>query len=1029
MFGVVFFSRIGSDSCALGSSQADRREQQTRRNFTQCASVDTGSLTGHPDAGIVDSPSCDADKAKIPSLKPPTPDPHFLRRDSMTDISYSVTPHAGHDYSPAPLVQAPSAQHLRNGAFLEEGAQEDDGQISCICGFFDDDGWTVQCDKCNKWQHQACYYPHYEDRSLPEELQHYCVECNPRPIDSQGARIRQRARRDEAESMLNGAKRPAPKNHKKKVKEPGYTNGWPLDKTRHDRNSASPRDQQPPSKRPKTSHRPSDSLTNASTKGHSRKRTVSNVNHRRSVSRSPDSPIPVYSHEFLRCYSDNDWAIAETNLHNSIAVSDALSLWLNAPDDTFKEMHNGLEKSQVLMRWDGELDDIPNKAQLEIVENSHDEMRQIDGQVPCWKHLTVQEPLATGAYIGELKGHVGFKDDYYEDETNRWSDLRHPEPFVFFHPKLPIYIDARNEGTELRYVRRSCKPNANLQILVTDQTHYRFCFMALQQIDPGDEIAVSWETTHSVPELFRRGVESASELATKDLQRLSSWVSTTLSNCGPCACHRGPDECLMQRFDRRVDLRDDYANGAQTGKIPKARKRKPGQHISPINTHVTSRSGSEALKADPDDDRSDSSRSARGSASRDNTPNTHYSHSGSRGATAEMSERERKKLEREEAIFRRQEEEKSGKQGKKKRNSGGSSLSTPSASASKQVGGSSNYVNASTSKQSGLPSAKVGRRLKASSDQNSPPKMIVKTVKRPKPDYVDSSVQCDMDQEEAERRIKECRPRKFVSNTQRLLQRCALNNARRKGPAALAEAAKAMSIDDKMDVDKREESLPDSKPNEFQKPEPEPTPTPNTTADTEMKDASSDHQSTGDAQTKDTSTSPISPPSSSMGPPPPPWPSQIAHTAPDSSQPHKPLDMHIQMPPPTANPFSTSSSAALSTGGSTTAATEATFTQSPSTMTTNTPIFSPSVTSAVTPRKKISFSEYMKSKKAAKVSESASGDREGSPASTASGPIASGTATAAEVAKAAEGSAIVEDGDVKMEDASASGQSPEASRS
>lgn len=76
----------------------------------------------------------------------------------------------------------------------------------------------------------------------------------------------------------------------------------------------------------------------------------------------------------------------------------------------------------------------------------------------------------------------------------------------------------------------------------------------------------------------------------------------------------------------------------------------------------------------------------------------------------------------------------------------------------------------------------------------------------------------------------------------------------------------------------------------------------------------------------------------------------------------------------------------------------------------------------------------MKNKKAAKVTESdaksASGDREGSPASTASGPIASGLAAGgvagAEGVKAAEGSAIVEDGDVKMEDVA--GLSPEASR-
>ena len=1002
----------------VGIPQTDRQEQQVHNTLTPRASVDTGALADHPDTVSVDRASCDADKAKIPSLKPPTREPHSLRRDSMTDISYSVPTIAGHDYPPAPLAHAPSGLQPRNGALIAEGAQEDDGQISCICGFQDDDGWTVQCDKCNRWQHQACYYPHYEDRSLPEELQHWCVDCNPRAIDIQGARFRQVARRDEVESLINGVKRHVPKTTKKRVKEPGYTNGWPLDKTRHDRNSASPRDQQPPSKRPKTSHRPSDSLANASTKGHSRKRTVSNVHHRRSVSRSPETPVATYSSEFLRCYNYDEWTTTQANLYNSIAVTKALSEWLSAPDEKFKELHNGLEKSQVLWRWDKELDEIPNKAQIDIIEARDDRMKQEDGRPPLWKYVTVQEPVANGAYIGELKGHVGFKDEYQEDDANRWSALRHPEPFVFFHPKLPICIDARNEGTELRYVRRSCKPNATLQILVTDQTNYRFCFMATQQIDPGAEVAVGWETLH-IPELFRRQ-QNGNELSDKDLQRLRSWVSTTLSNCGPCACMS--EDCLMARFDRRVNW-PDYTNGAQTAMMPKARKKKPGQNISPINTHINSRSGSEALKADPDDDRTDSSGSARGSASRDITPNTHYSHSGSRGATAEMSERERKKLEREEEIFRRQEQEKSGRQGKKKRNSGGSTLNTPSASASKQVGGPSNYVNASTSKQLGLPSAKPGRQSKASSEKNSSPKTMVKIVKRPKPDYVDSSVQCDMDQEDAARRIKEFRPRKFVSNTQRLLQRCALNNARRRGPAALAEAAKAMSLDNKMDVDSGAGVDTMWKPKDA--PELEPIHRTEDSADTEMKDTEPDAQPTAPQPTHDDDVSPTSPPPSSMGPPPPPWPSQIAHSAPDPSNPHRPSDMHIQMPPPQTNPFaSASSSTALSTASTT--ATEATLTHSPSTLTTPGTVFSPSVTSAITPhKKKMSLSDWSKQRKAKTVDpESRAGDREGSPASTASGPLTSGL-SAADVAKASEGSAIADDGDTRMEDA---GQSPEANK-
>ena len=786
---------------------------------------------------------------------------------------------------------------------------------------------------------------------------------------------------------MNGIKRQAPKNHKKKIKEPGYTNGWPLDKTRHDRNSASPRDQPPPSKRPKTSHRPSDSINNASAKGHSRKRTVSNVKDRRSLSRSPEIFIDIYSPEFIKAYHEDDWTVTDANLFASIAVTNALSEWLSAPDDRFRELHPNCVKNELLMRWDGELDDIPGKAQIAVADDGDSRVKYEDGSQPIWKYVTVREPVASGGYIGELKGHVGFKDEYLDDPANRWYSLRHPEPFVFFHPKLPVCIDARNEGTELRYVRRSCKPNAKLQILVTDQTDYRFCFMATKQIDPGEEVAVGWETSNSVPDLFQR-LEGGNEISGNHLQQLTSWVSTALSNCGPCAC-RDP-ECLMTRFDRRNLPGED---GAQVERMPKARKRKPGQHISPIDTHVNSRSGSENRRVDPDDDPTDSSGSGgRGSASRDITPNTHYSHTGSAAPRSEMSERERKKFEREEAIFRRQEEEKHGKQGKKKRHSGGSSVNTPSATTSKQHSSSSHYVNAGTAKQSGLPSAKPGRRPKAS-NHSSPTKTIVRTVKRPKPDYVDSSVQCDMDKEEVELRQQILIPRKpFLSNTQRLLQRCALNNARRRGPAALAEAAKCLNLDDRMEIDDKT-ATEQGAPERGDTATPEPILDPRCAGDTEMRDVSA--AAPAEPQHEDST----SPPASTMRPPAPPWPSQLAHSAPDTDAErghhHKPPDMHIPLPPPQhlTNPFNTGSEAAL--------------VHSPAA------IFSPSVSAAVTtPRKKMSLSDYTKTRKAKPESK---GDREGSPASVASG--------AGMVGLEVAGSAVVDEG----EDARVS-LSPEAGR-
>ncbi|EME44206.1 hypothetical protein DOTSEDRAFT_71889 [Dothistroma septosporum NZE10] len=925
----------------------------------------------------------------------------------MTDTSYPLKAINGPHFAHNPLASAYHALHHQHyHAPTESSVPEDDGQISCICGYADDDGWTVACDRCDRWQHQSCYYPQYDESKLPDDLEHVCVDCNPDiEVDLLRARQRQRQKRELVEPTTNGLKRAPSKSHKKKVKEPGtaQTNGWPVDKLRPDRNSASPRDAAPPpAKRPKTSHRTSDAITAATTatavKGHSRKRNVSNVNHRRSVSRSPDSPVDLYSEEFLQRYREDDWTVTEANLYNSIAVTNSLSDWVNCSEEDFRAEHHQA-KGEVLMRWDGVLDDIPGKAQIDIMD-VHDNTVQYDGDHPAWKAVTVVEPVAPGAYIGELKGHVGFKTDYQQDDANRWTQLRHPEPFVFFHQQLPIFIDARNEGTELRYVRRSCNPNARLQILVTEQVNYHFCFMATQQIDPGVEVAVSWDTHDGLPELAARN-----NLTQQQLEVFSGWVSTALANCGPCACHTS--ECSMARFDRRGRNQQDALQRPLKGK-----KRKNGQHISPLDTHaVNSRSGSEARKVDFDDDASESRSTSDsvgwGSASRDITPNTHYSANGQSSGAAELSERERKKLAKEEEIFKKQEEERAGKQAKKKRHSNGSNLNTPSATSSKQLGfpnNSSKYPELSTAKQVGVPSTKtaLGRKPKPQRGPGRPPN---KVVKRTKPVYVDSGTQCELDPPTPPPRAP--KPRKpFVSNRQRLMELCARNNrAIAASQRARLEATSPIVSVDKMEIDAPRAENADRR----QSPVPEPVnklaaapeqPEPAARQDVEMEDASS--------VVEDLAVSPLterhpniphaevneedvkqSPP---IDPPAPPWLGKSTSAESEASQAgHKSANLHIEMPPPPTQPFSTAA-AAFSTNGTPGSNTQSVV-QSPASLT-GSSAFSPSVQAAVasTPaKKKLSLSDYTRRKAALQPSSSSE-------------------------ARAAEGGSAIDE-DVKMEEA------------
>lgn len=946
----------------------------------------------------------------------------------MTDASLPVKAINAHDYSRAALPASHVAS-LHQHSYAADTTQEDDGQISCICGYADDDGYTVACDSCNRWQHQLCYYPQYDDGGLPQDLQHYCIDCKFRPIDKEKARTRQREhreKREHAESLTNGVKRAVSKSHKKKIKEPGaQTNGWSVDKIRHDRNSASPRDIAPPAKRPKTSHRTSDSITATSgttsttvpTKGHSRKRNASTANNRRSSSRPPDTNVGQYSAEFLRCYQDDRWDVAPANLHNSIHVTNALSDWVDLPEDEFRATH-GHAKGDLLNRWDGDIEDIPGRACV-TVESRQDESVSYGGQHPTWKCLTVEDPVPTGAYIGELKGRIGFKKEYQEETKNRWSRLRHPEPFVFFHPSLPIVIDARDEGTELRYIRRSCHPNVRLQILVTNHVDYHFCFMATQQIDPGMEIAMGWDTNDGLPELTNRN-----SIMDDEMELLSDWVSTALANCGPCACHLAEEDCKMSRFDRRVRAHDD---DIQPTKAVKSKKRKATNQTSPLNTNtVNSRSGSEVRKVEPDDDATDS-RSAsgsagRGSASRDITPNTHYSTNGGPSAIPEISERERKKMAKEEEIFRRQEEERNGKRAKVKRSSAGSNLNTPSATTSKQLGfppaTSSKYVDAGTSKQMGMPPTKgiPGRKPKVPRPSMRP---ASKAINRPKPQYLDANTQCDLDAEEASRRAalrrsKELPKKRCISNRQRLLDRCARNNSncRPKMNLQAASDTPADDLHDKIDVEMSTGSPTALASKSVSKQAPSQLNHAPMSDDLEMQDAGSEDQqkmeSPVDVPVGSPSLRDVSAPaegSKQASPAESHVPSLVPTTSSSdvdaTGAPPDPTAMHIKMPPPLT---STSSNA---TGS---------LVQSPAALGGSAPVFSPAVTAAVSPspaRKKLSLSDYTRRSKAKDKDHDGKADRESSPASTASGPVLQ-PSSSTEAAAAEGGTAI--DEDVKMED-------------
>ncbi|KAI8914477.1 hypothetical protein EDD86DRAFT_273542, partial [Gorgonomyces haynaldii] len=68
---------------------------------------------------------------------------------------------------------------------------EDEGEIRCICGSTEDDGFTIQCDKCSVWQHVVCM--NLSQDNIPDN--YLCEKCDPRELNVQRAVLLQKKKK------------------------------------------------------------------------------------------------------------------------------------------------------------------------------------------------------------------------------------------------------------------------------------------------------------------------------------------------------------------------------------------------------------------------------------------------------------------------------------------------------------------------------------------------------------------------------------------------------------------------------------------------------------------------------------------------------------------------------------------------------------------------------------------------------------------------------------------------------------------
>ncbi|KAH9908619.1 hypothetical protein F4778DRAFT_355098 [Xylariomycetidae sp. FL2044] len=600
----------------------------------------------------------------------------------MTEKILSLSTHSV-PLSQASFISPKSATTLPNhlSGKVQSITEEEPYTIKCICDFADDDGNTIYCDICDTWQHIECYYPHLPPGDIKEDFPHSCVECEPRLLDRDSANARQRLRQGKNGQTGQTAipekkpKRPPSKSHKKKTKPTDLlVNGQTLPDPSSKHNET-PTHQH---KKSKSTHRPSQSVSSQQPKRSPSygQKTGNPHGHPPSPANTPPDPIHdfeihSYSTGFLNLYKgDRDLSIVQSNSYANLGIPTALSSWLR--DHDVMRTETGCDFDDVFHSLPPTIDSIKASPQVESKEMPYD--RDITLR---WQYLTMAESVDKYVPLVELNGQIGIQKNYCEDPDNRWPELSAPLPFVFFHPLLPIYIDTRKEGSIARYVRRSCRPNAQLDTFLSPDSEYRFWLVSERSISRKEQITIPWEfrlqkdIARRWQQLLGLGDDdnerqpAYNEKESETYQSIAVWIHTILSEYGGCACGLGPD-CAFARFHRTYFSRPQTKEKSQPKK--KSRKVKTN-NLSPTSTgHATnSRAPSEGRAEDGADNDSGSSRSK--PPSRDMTPARQGSFD-TMGVLTELTDRDKRKVQMVEDSFRRMEQQQQPPR-KKKRTSDG----------------------------------------------------------------------------------------------------------------------------------------------------------------------------------------------------------------------------------------------------------------------------------------------------------------------------------------------------------------------
>ncbi|CAI2181328.1 13463_t:CDS:2 [Funneliformis geosporum] len=419
---------------------------------------------------------------------------------------------------------------------------EDTEEIKCICDNPDDDGYTIQCDYCYTWQHVGCM------RVDPEVEDYKCHICSSRKIekllmDGKKSRKHQKVRRETESGTYP--------SHSVSQMDELSTTGMPNTKSRNKSDL---------------------SFTAKERQSSSYSKDYETIDKNVIASKAVEELFPkIYSQYQQRQaqHRKRSMSLSSTSKTENEHIRDD-----NQESSSIRSMSPTLEIGNPFMMEKESLARPLMKTIVKHINQSRPKM--LKKHLNCYG-LFAETNISTGRFIVEFKGEICFKSDYKANESNQYSLLGVTQPFVLFYPVLNLCVDARRVGTEARFIRRSCHPNAESRTIVVpggDDQQVHLGIFAKSEILKGREITIGWdwESNHIVDILMQD-----SNFENDDYENFIAnkrdeigKIATAILRLTECACEN-KDDCIIYKMQNEGKI------------LSKSRKKKLAMNIEEMS--------------------------------------------------------------------------------------------------------------------------------------------------------------------------------------------------------------------------------------------------------------------------------------------------------------------------------------------------------------------------------------------------------------------------------------------------------------